>query len=133
MKNEQLYTNPFAVINAYMEAWSYQHYSQMYKLVNKAWASTHELDYLWNLYSDMIIDDYEIITQPSLPEQAMVQIQIRIKFNGQWMQPALVNLVCETEAYKPSLHGNWGVNPTSTLKLIQRLKTRAERRNEEHK
>lgn len=133
MNKEQLYTNPTKVLTAFMEAWLYQDYEKMYKLVNKAWASHHDLDFLWDQYSGIIIDDYEIIIPPPQPEKALVAAEVKIMYNGQWLKQASINLVCESKAYKASLHGDWGVNPNSTLKLIARPKTRAERRKEARK
>lgn len=130
-EHEQLYSNAGNVCKAFMEAWLYQDYDQMYTLVNKAWGSKHTRDFLWEKYSAIIIDEYEITREPAQPTAAMVQAEVRIMYNGQWLKPENINLVCETKAYAPSLHGEWGVNPPSTLKLIQRPKTRAERREEE--
>ena len=131
MNKEQLYNNPSTVLHEFMEAWLYQNYDQMYRLVNKAWGSNHNPGFLWDIYSGIIIGDYEITEEPPRPERPMVTAEVKIQLNGQWLKPAKINLVCETEPYKPSLNGEWGVNPVSTLKLIQRLLTRAERRKKE--
>lgn len=131
MNKETLYTNANRVITEFMEAWLYQDYDQMYQLTNLAWTSRHTNDFLWEMYSGILIDDYKIHQLPPAPERPMVQAEIKIMYNGMWLKPANVNLVCEVAPYKTSLHGRWGVNPDSTLKLIQRPKTRAERRKQE--
>jgi hypothetical protein len=128
MNKEQLYCNPANVLREFMEAWLYQNYDQMYTLVNKAWGSNHSRDFLWDMYSGIIIDDYAITEEPPRPERPMVTAEVKIKLNGIWLKPANINLVCETAPYRPGLHGEWGVNPVSTLKLIQRSPTRKERR-----
>ncbi len=130
-RDEALYTNANKVCEAFMEAWMYQDYDRMYELSNLAWASQHTVDFVWEMYSAIIISDYKIYALPPAPEKAMVKAEVAILFNGQWLKPAEINLVCETAPHKPSLHGRWGVNPVSTLKLIQRPKTRAQRRKEE--
>lgn len=131
MKNEQLYSNPGNVLKEFMEAWLYQDYDKMYTLVNKAWASKYTRDFLWEMYSAVIIDDYEITVPPGEVTAALISAEVRIMVNKLWLNPALVVLVCETEAYKASLHGDWGVNPISTMKLFRRPETWADRREKE--
>lgn len=135
MNKEKLYTNPSNVLKEFMEAWLYLDYDRMHTLVNKAWGSNHNRDFVWDMYSDIIIDDYAIEVEPARPERPLVTALVKIKLNGTWMKPAKVILLCETEPYKPSLHGEWGVNPATTLKLFQRLPSRRERRktDREHK
>ena len=105
----------------FMNAWKANNWSEMLKNTQKTWRSKEnnnsELLKSWFSLKDLLTFKVLKINQISL---SCVDILLGISyiFGDSKIKETKIRarVICETEPYKPSKDGTWGVNPVSILR-----------------
>ncbi len=107
------------VLNSFLKAWLDNKPEEMKKYCQKTWLDAHvdAIVYLNNMIVSLPILTWEITLGDTAGEACIDLIayifnpQLNINNNYRF------RLICETAPYKPSLDGDWGVNPISMKKI----------------
>ena len=107
-------------VKKFMKAWRDRDWSEMFRYTQKTWQSKGGnnppslMDWFGpkKLTKTKIIDVYEI-------SDCCVDITLKISYlfiSNLKETKIKARVICETEPYKPSKDGEWGVNPVSILR-----------------
>lgn len=101
-------------VKSFLEAWKLQDYEKMHTLCNKTYKVGHTKNQVKALLPNRI-KSYKILeTNPVSDVMHDVTVSIRIQGKS---KKCTARLLCETVPFKPSIDGEWGVNPISITKM----------------
>lgn len=104
-----------AEFKKFLDLWKLGEHDNMLALCQKTWVSTHPNADLGKLFPVNIqrysMGEVKGVTPAHFAVKATVEI------NGE-KKELVGHVIKESEPFKPSLEGVWGVNPTSVLKNL---------------
>lgn len=102
-------------IKEFLQAWKDLDYKKMYGCTQKTWKSEHSIAELKKLFPKRI-KQYSLqkITEV---KPVVFDIKIALVQFGKTKR-VVARLLCETDPYKPSEEGEFGVNPISIIKNL---------------
>lgn len=110
-----------ATLTKFMKAWKDSNWSEMLKYTQKTWRSKEnnnsEMLKDWFYLKDLLT--FKILKINQISESCMdVLLSIRYVFGDSELKETKIRarVICETEPYKPSKDGTWGVNPVGILR-----------------
>jgi len=112
---------PVDALTSFMDAWKDSNWSEMLKYTQKTWRSkeNNNSDLLknWFYLKDLLTFKVLKINQISLSCVDVI-LGIGYIFGDSKIKETKIRarVICETEPYKPSPTGEWGVNPISILR-----------------
>lgn len=89
-------------------------YKSAFDLCTKTWQSNNSIGKLKNLYSDIKITSFKILSTTHVSNSAMKH-GLELVVNGKGALKSTANIVCEEWPYQPRPFGDWGVDPASVL------------------
>lgn len=109
-------------VKKFMEAWKARDWSEMFRHTQKTWQSkggnNPPMLMGWfgqkKITKNKIVDVYEI-------SDCCVDITLKINYlfiSNLRKVKIKARVICETEPYKPSKDGTWGVNPSGILREL---------------
>ncbi|MBA7569466.1 hypothetical protein ES708_11205 [subsurface metagenome] len=108
-------------IKNFMNAWKDSNWSEMLKYTQKTWRNKEnnnsEMLKDWFYLKDLLT--FKILKINQISESCMdVLLSIRYVFGDSKLKETKIRarVICETEPYKPSKDGTWGVNPVGILR-----------------
>jgi len=108
-------------LTKFMNAWKDSDWLEMLKYTQKTWRSKEnndsELLKNWFYLKDLLT--FKILKINQISESCVdVLLGIRYIFGDSKMKETkiMARIICETEPYKPSKEGEWGVNPIGMLR-----------------
>jgi len=108
-------------LTKFMNAWKDSDWSEMLKSTQKTWRSKEnndsELLKNWFYLKDLLT--FKVLKINQISESCVdVLLGIRYIFGDSKMKETKIRarIICETEPYKPSKEGEWGVNPIGMLR-----------------
>jgi len=106
------------VIEKFLINWRKKKWAKMVRYTQLTWRSNHEnnaqLLGIW--FGLKNLEKWEI-TKIEFVGDACRDVFINIDY-GKVIKKIKARVICEIGPYKPSIEGNWGVNPISCLKEI---------------
>lgn len=121
--------SPEETLTKYFNAWIANNYQEMFELTQLTWQNDKKLVNLKQLCQELrlisseigkeqeiaglngdVIKDFEVIISYKNPLFAKKQK------NKVQNTKIIVRLICEEKPFKASIHGQWGINPISTLR-----------------
>ena len=118
---EGKFVDAIETVKKFMNAWKDSNWPEMFKYTQKTWRSKEnnnsELLKNWFYLKDLLTFKILRINQISL-SCVDVLLGIGYMFGNLKLKETKVRarVICETEPYKPSKDGTWGVNPISILR-----------------
>ncbi|WP_142783361.1 hypothetical protein [Changchengzhania lutea] len=102
-------------INSFLQAWKDLDFKKMYALTNKTWKTKHSKSDLKKLIT-VRIKSFEIKSIEPI-STTMFDADI-IVIAGGHRKKIKARMLCESEAYKPSIDGEFGINPISLTRNL---------------
>ena len=104
------------VIGKFLTNWKKKNWVKMAKYTQLTWRSNHWNNVKW-LEGWFWKKDLRkwTITDIKIVGDACRDVYIEIDY-GKGIKEIKARVICETAPYKPSIEGNWGINPISCLK-----------------
>lgn len=102
-----------ATLIAFLQAWKDNNHAKMYDLTQKTWRSTHSKKQLKQLINGRIKSFKVLEIREFMPTVYDANVVVKIAGNE---KKITARMICETEPYKASVNGEFGVNPISVVK-----------------
>jgi len=106
-------------VERFLELWKNRSWAKLMKSLTITWIKTHSRNVKKDMrktFQNTRVTDYEITGEKRIGE-CIYDITARIvRKNGQ-RGVIIIRVICETELYKLSTEGTWGVNPVSCLRF----------------
>jgi len=112
------------ILTEFLQAWVDQDYKLMYKLSQKTWADKNPVKQLEWLFRDSILKDFNIFSTSYVSGSSM-KYGVDLTLNDDTKLMSLINVICEAAPLKPAPWGEWGVNPSSVLNIVQKVTPKA--------
>ena len=103
------------VIEEFLKSWLKGDYTNMYELTNKTWSSKHTKKQLKKLIPNRI-KSYKIEAIDEFSE-CIYDVKITLRISGN-TKKVNARMLCEIDAFKPSIEGEFGVNPISIINKL---------------
>ena len=104
-------------LKSYLEAWKKNNIEEMHKLCQKTYKVAHTKFQLKEIVLDKI-ESYKITSSKEITD-VVCDFSIVLKIEGKQVDTK-ARVICEEEPFKPSLNGEWGINPISVQKFFER-------------
>ncbi|HUS49105.1 MAG TPA: hypothetical protein VMZ91_03015 [Candidatus Paceibacterota bacterium] len=108
-------------LTKFMSAWKDSNWSEMLKSTQKTWRSKKnndsELLKNWFYLKDLLT--FKVLKIDQISDSCVdVLLSIRYIFGDSKLKETKIRarVICETEPYKPSKTGEWGINPIGMLR-----------------
>lgn len=106
------------VLKKYLKAWKKGNLKEMLKHSTKTYRAYHKEDHFDEFIGSKKLQNFKI-GKPIKLGDAMEEVPVEITYTQKeenFTKQINPRIVCELEAYSPSVNGSWGVNPISTFK-----------------
>lgn len=108
-------------LTKFMNAWKDGNWSEMLENTQKTWRSkeNHNSELLKSWFSLKDLLTFKVLRMEGISNSCVdVLLSIRYVFGESKLKETkiMARVICETEPYKPSDTGEWGVNPIGILK-----------------
>ncbi len=108
-------TEAHILVVKFLHAWKDNNHIKMYELTSKTWKSKHSKKDLKNLIPKRIKSfKVEEITEFS---SCIYDVNITLRIGGK-IKKVTARLLCELESFKPSVNGEFGINPVSITRNL---------------
>jgi len=103
-------------IEKFLTAWQEKNWAKMVECIQLTWRTFHEdsAEWLRNWFGLKDLKEWKI-TGIKFVGEACRDIFVDIDY-GRGVKRIKARVICEKDAYKPTIKGKWGVNPVSCLK-----------------
>ncbi|MDB0602349.1 hypothetical protein PL373_14605 [Tenacibaculum maritimum] len=102
-------------VEQFLNAWKENNHIKMYELTSKTWRAKHSKKQLKQLLPKRIKSfKVEEITEFA---PCIYDVNITLRVGGK-TKKVTARLLCESEPYKPSVDGVFGINPISIIKNL---------------
>ncbi len=102
-------------LKSFLDAWKLQDYEKMHTLCQKTFKVGHTKNQLKAIMPNRIKSFKLIKTEKST--EVVYDFDISVRIEGK-SKKSMARVICETEPFKPSIDGEWGVNPLSISRSL---------------
>jgi hypothetical protein len=102
-------------VEQFLNAWMDNNHIKMYELTSKTWKSKHSKKQLKELIPKRI--KAFSISEIKQFSECIYDVDITLRIGGK-LKKVTARLLCELEPYKPSIDGEFGINPISIIRNL---------------